>query len=77
MPKPREFQGTNWEGRKAGAYKWYEIQDTVEYHELFEKPKIIYPVIAKESRFTFDREGFSQTIKLSSFRQIIYTYSVY
>ncbi len=39
--------------RKIGTYKWFEIQDTVAYFEDFTKPKIIYPVIAKESRFTF------------------------
>lgn len=45
-------------GRKKGDYKWYEIQDTVNYHEDFEKEKIIFPVIAKEPRFVLDREGF-------------------
>jgi adenine-specific DNA-methyltransferase len=38
-------------GRKPGSYTWYEIQDTVAYYEAFEKPKIVYPDIAKESRF--------------------------
>jgi len=46
-----------WAGRKPGPYKWYEIQDTIDYYEEFEKPKIIYPVIAKESRFAFDEDG--------------------
>jgi hypothetical protein len=41
-------------GRKPGPYQWYEIQDTVAYHEEFMKPKIVYPDIAKESsRFAF------------------------
>lgn len=44
-------------GRKAGSYKWYEIQDSVEYYQVLEKPKILYPEIAKESRFTFDTTG--------------------
>lgn len=44
-------------GRKAGSYKWYEVQDALDYYEDFEKPKIIYPVIAKESRFTLDLSG--------------------
>jgi TaqI-like C-terminal specificity domain/Eco57I restriction-modification methylase len=44
-------------GRKPGKYKWYEIQDEVAYYQEFEKPKIIYPVIAKESRFAFDIQG--------------------
>ena len=41
-------------GRKPGNYKWYEIQDTIDYYAEFEKPKIIFPDIAKESRFAFD-----------------------
>ncbi|MEO0967376.1 MAG: TaqI-like C-terminal specificity domain-containing protein [Cyanobacteria bacterium J06639_18] len=44
-------------GRKPGKYKWYEIQDEVAYYSEFEQPKIIYPVIAKESRFVFDTKG--------------------
>ncbi|TPV33233.1 restriction endonuclease subunit M [Paucihalobacter ruber] len=41
-------------GRKKGDYRWYEIQDSISYFNEFEKPKIIYPEIAKESRFTLD-----------------------
>lgn len=57
MPKPKGWKGNDWKGRKPGAYKWYEIQDTVEYYEELEKPKIVYPDIAKESRFSFDEEN--------------------
>ena len=32
MPKPRNWKGDEWRGRKPGAYEWYEIQDTVDYH---------------------------------------------
>jgi type I restriction-modification system DNA methylase subunit len=57
-PKPRSWESLNkWEGRKAGSYKWYEIQDEVAYYSTFDRPKIIYPVIAKTSRFTFDTNG--------------------
>ncbi len=42
-------------GRKPGAYEWYEIQDTVAYHEDFRKPKIIYQDIAIDMPFYFDR----------------------
>jgi type I restriction-modification system DNA methylase subunit len=45
-------------GRKKGDYQWFEIQDTVSYYEDFENDKIIFPVIAKESRFVLDREGY-------------------
>jgi hypothetical protein len=53
MPKPKQFNG-NWEGRKEGSYRWYEIQDAVDYHLEFEKSKIIYPNICKKPEFTFD-----------------------
>jgi type I restriction-modification system DNA methylase subunit len=58
MPKPKGWKGKKWEGRKPGAYRWYEIQDTIEYYLEFEKPKIIWPEIAKESRFTIDYANF-------------------
>jgi len=55
-PRPKDYQG-EWPGRKPGRYKWYEIQDTIDYWEVIKKPKIIYPDIAKESRFTIDTMG--------------------
>ena len=57
MPKPKGWAGESWNGRKGGSYEWYEMQDAVEYHEIFKRPKIIYPDIAKESRFAFDNTG--------------------
>jgi hypothetical protein len=30
-PKPPNWKGDNWPGRKPGSYKWYELQDTVDY----------------------------------------------
>ncbi len=45
-------------GRKVGNYKWYEIQDTMAYYTEFERPKIIYPIIAKEPRFTLDVDNY-------------------
>ena len=57
-PKPRNWSNSKkWRGRKSGTYKWYEIQDSIAYHTEFDSPKIIYPIIAKESRFTFDITG--------------------
>ncbi len=44
-------------GRKPGQYKWYEIQDTIDYYEEFLKPKIVWPVIGKESRFALDTKS--------------------
>ncbi|MBT4484228.1 MAG: N-6 DNA methylase [Candidatus Latescibacteria bacterium] len=57
MPKPEDFKGDKWKGRKTGSYKWFEIQDTINYHKEFEKPKIIYPNICKKPEFTFDQSG--------------------
>lgn len=56
-PRPKGHRG-DWKGRKPGSYEWYEIQDTVDYYEFFNQPKIVYPDIAKESRFAFDDQGF-------------------
>lgn len=52
-----KITGQEEKGRKPGRYKWYEIQDDVAYYAEFEKPKIVYPVIAKESRFAIDQTG--------------------
>jgi len=57
MPKPLNWKGDKWPGRKAGSYQWYEIQDTVAYHQEFEQPKIIYPNICKNPEFSFDEES--------------------
>ncbi len=56
-PRPKEYKGTNWKGRKPGSYKWYEIQDTVDYFRELEKPKIIFPDIAVHGNFTLDETG--------------------
>ncbi len=53
-PKPNNWQGDSWAGRKPGNYKWFEIQDTVDYWESFEKPKIILPDITLKGNFSFD-----------------------
>ncbi len=54
IPKPKSWKGEKWQGRKPGPYKWYEIQDAIDYYEEFEKPKIIYPNILKKPEFAFD-----------------------
>jgi hypothetical protein len=56
MPKPANWKGP-WKGRKPGKYQWYEIQDAIDYHEEFSKPKIVYPNICKQPEFTFDETG--------------------
>jgi len=57
-PRPKNWTGqTRWPGRKAGSYKWYEIQDSAEYFSVFEQPKILWPDIAKFPRFSWDTSG--------------------
>ena len=55
--EPKESRAEK-HGRKVGNYRWYEIQDTTAYYTEFEKPKIIYPIIAKEPRFTLDLDNY-------------------
>lgn len=56
-PRPRDFKGDRWPGRKPGSYRWYEIQDSVEYFELFEKPKLLYPDIMWRADFGLTPAG--------------------
>lgn len=57
-PRPRDwnpsYPGEKWAGRKAGSYKWYEIQDNIAYYKEFSKAKIIWPDMAQKMRVTFD-----------------------
>ncbi len=58
-PKPEGWTGSRgqkWTGRKPGIYKWYEIQDAIDYWQEFEQEKILWPDIAKLPRFTLDRQ---------------------
>jgi len=57
-PKPKDFVG-EWKGRKPGPYKWFEIQDTVDYWESFEKTKILWPGISSEvAAFAIDYKNY-------------------
>jgi len=56
-PKPKDWKG-NWVGRKPGSYKWFEIQDSIDYYKEFEKDKIIYPNICNHPSFSSDNKGF-------------------
>lgn len=58
MPRPATEKNENWQGRKPGPYLWFEIQDSIDYYQEFEKPKIIYPNICKQPEFTIDTENF-------------------
>jgi hypothetical protein len=56
-PRPSNWKGDQWPGRKPGAYKWFEIQDTIDYYEEFEKPKILLPDISIHGNFMLDATG--------------------
>ena len=56
-PCPKDYNGDKWPGRKAGNYKWYEIQDSVDYYALFEQPKLLYPDIAWRADFCVGTAG--------------------
>ena len=55
-PKPKNHSGP-WPGRKPGTYKWYEIQDAVDYFEEFEKEKIMLPDISLKAECLIDYSG--------------------
>ena len=56
-PKPEDWEGGEWPGRKAGSYRWFELQDPVEYWELFKTRKIIYQVIQFYPSYAMDDSG--------------------
>jgi hypothetical protein len=58
MPRPKDYSGPKWEGRKPGSYKWYEIQDSIEYFTEFERPKIMYQVFQVSPCFIWDTKSF-------------------
>ena len=56
IPKPENWEGTKWKGRKSGSYQWYEIQDTIDYYKEFEKKeKLVYPEIASHLYTVIDQ----------------------
>jgi hypothetical protein len=58
-PKPKDFDPSKeWKGRKAGSYRWYELQDTVAFWPKFADPKIVYQDIASSNPFAYDDTGF-------------------
>jgi len=59
-PRPPDWDPANqgpWPGRKPGSYKWYEIQDSIDYYADFEKPKIIFGRFMDHAMFGFDHAG--------------------
>ncbi len=54
----RDDDPKNIKRRKKGSYKWYELQDAVEFYEDFEKPKIVYSEIVQKPQFAFDNKNY-------------------
>lgn len=52
-------------GRKAGSYKWYEIQDNIAYWQEFETSKIIIPGITNNVKYTLDEQSYFSNDKTS------------
>ena len=46
--------GEDCEGRKPGSYQWFEIQDEINYHAEFLKPKIVSTKVSIEPTFALD-----------------------
>ena len=57
-PKPDSWSGGEWLGRKSGSYKWFEIQDSIDYWREFSRPKISYQEIQFHSSYALDSQGF-------------------
>lgn len=58
-PKPASWDdAAPWPGRKAGSYRWFEIQDNVACWAEFEQSKIIYPDVYEHQSFALDNCGF-------------------
>lgn len=62
-PCPKGHKG-KWHGRKAGSYRWYELQDTIDYYSRFDKPKIVWPEFGKLPRFSWEEAGKYTTNKV-------------
>jgi hypothetical protein len=54
QPRPKDMDKREWAGRKPGSYKWYELQDPVDYWQKFEAPKLVVQRIAFHSRIAVD-----------------------
>ncbi len=57
-PKPKGYNekiSGEWQGRKPGTYLWYDFQDNIAYHPIFEKEKLIWLSISDKPAFALDR----------------------
>lgn len=66
LPKPDKWPtNKSWPGRKAGSYKWYEIQDNIAYWAEFEQAKIVVPAITDYVNYAPDYDGYFSNDKTS------------
>ncbi|HYJ79288.1 MAG TPA: TaqI-like C-terminal specificity domain-containing protein [Longimicrobiaceae bacterium] len=56
-PRPAEWEGERWEGRRAGGFRWCELQDPVDAWERFEGPKLVWRDLSFQSQFCLDDTG--------------------
>lgn len=59
-PKPKDWssnKNSKWSGRKAGNYKWYELQDNFSNWNEFQENKIVWQDLAFHPRFCLDEKG--------------------
>jgi len=63
-PRPKDWKGEKWPGRKPGSYKWYEIQDAIDYWEMFEQPKIMYQEIQTYPWYCLESNGYFSNNKV-------------
>jgi type I restriction-modification system DNA methylase subunit len=54
-PKPRGWQSSTgeWQGRKAGSYKWYEVQDEIAYWQEFEGAKLVWGNLNNQASYGY------------------------
>lgn len=58
-PRPQGWGDSDgeWQGRKAGRYAWYEIQDDIAYYRYFSELKIISTKMSIRPTFALDASG--------------------
>ncbi len=57
-PKPNNWHGDDWPGRKPGLYHWFEIQDPIDYWPFFEGRKIVYQEIQYHPAYCLVEKGY-------------------
>jgi hypothetical protein len=60
-PKPEDWVPSSptdkWPGRKAGGYRWSDIQDKTAYWKKFEKEKIVSTKVSSKPTFSVDKSN--------------------